>query len=304
MSIVSTKKLTSKQKLWLAAIKIPVYSVSIIPIIVGSSAAFENISTFNFRIFTTFLISSILIIAWINVSNDIFDADTGIDKNKAHSIVNLTKNKSLIFWLSNIFLILGIVGIILISWWQKDLTVLCIVTVCCILGYSYQGPPFRLGYKGLGEIICFITFGPMAVSASYYSQVQHFSIISLASGILIGISTSIILFCSHFHQIEDDFSAGKRSPIVFLGTELGSIVLTIITVLLMFLVLLFPILKILSFWTFLSLLSFPIAYQLVCHVLKYHNQASNVKNSKFIAIKFHFFNGILLSVSLILSKLV
>ena len=82
MSIVSTRKLTSRQRLWLAAIKVPVYSVSVIPIIVGSSAAFEKISTFDFRIFTTFLISSILIIAWINISNDYFDAETGIDKNK------------------------------------------------------------------------------------------------------------------------------------------------------------------------------------------------------------------------------
>ena len=75
-------------------------------------------------------------------------------------------------------MILGIGGIVLISWLQKDLTVLFMVILCCILGYSYQGPPFRLGYKGLGEIISFITFGPIAVSASYYSQVQHFSIIS------------------------------------------------------------------------------------------------------------------------------
>ena len=304
MNIVSTQKLTPRQKLWLAAIKIPVYSVSIIPIIVGSSAAFEEISTFNFKIFTTFLTSSILIIAWINVSNDFFDADTGIDKNKAHSIVNLIKNKSLIFWLSNVFLILGILGVILISWWQRDLTVLCIVTLCCILGYSYQGPPFRLGYQGLGEIICFVTFGPMAVSASYYSQVQHFSTISLASGILVGISTSIILFCSHFYQVKDDFSAGKRSPIVFLGTRLGSIVLKVTIIFLTFLTLFFPMLKILSFWTFLSLFSFPIAYKLVYHVSKYHNQASKVKNSKFIAIKFHFFSGILLSIGLVLSKLI
>ena len=304
MSIVSTRKLTSRQRLWLAAIKVPVYSVSVIPIIVGSSAAFEKISTFDFRIFTTFLISSILIIAWINISNDYFDADTGIDKNKPHSIVNLINNKSLIFWLSNIFLILGIGGIVVISWLQKDLTVLFMVTLCCILGYSYQGPPFRLGYKGLGEIISFITFGPIAVSASYYSQVQHFSTISLASGILIGISTSIILFCSHFHQVKDDFFAGKRSPIVFLGTKLGSIVLKVITVFLMFLVIFFPILKILPFWTFLSLLSFPVAHKLVQHVSQYHNQTSKVKNSKFIAIKFHFFSGTLLSVGLILSKFI
>jgi len=39
----------------------------------------------------------------MNLSNDVFDAETGIDKNKAHSLVNLTGNKPLIFWLGNLF---------------------------------------------------------------------------------------------------------------------------------------------------------------------------------------------------------
>jgi 1,4-dihydroxy-2-naphthoate octaprenyltransferase len=35
---------------------------------------------------------------------------------------------------------------------------------------------------------------------------------------LVGASTTVILFCSHFHQIEGDARAGKRSPLVRLGT--------------------------------------------------------------------------------------
>ncbi|MGK7955863.1 MAG: 2-carboxy-1,4-naphthoquinone phytyltransferase, partial [Crocosphaera sp.] len=220
----------SKRKLWLAAIKPPMYSVAIIPITVGTATAFGETGIFDPIIFGTFLTSAILIIAWLNISNDVFDADTGIDKNKAHSIVNLTGNKPLMFWLANAFLSLGILGILLITWWQQDVTVFIIILLCCAFGYSYQGPPFRFGYQGLGEIICFFTFGPMAIAAAYESQTQLFSGFSLASGPLIGISTSIILFCSHFHQVADDLAAGKRSPIVRLGTKLGSQVLTVVTV--------------------------------------------------------------------------
>ena len=36
-------------------------------------------------------------------------------------------------------------------------------------------------------------------------------------GIMVGTTTSIILFCSHFHQIDGDTAAGKRSPLVRLG---------------------------------------------------------------------------------------
>lgn len=37
--------------------------------------------------------------------------------------------------------------------------------------------------------------------------------------LLLGLSTMIILFCSHFHQVEGDRAAGKMSPLVRWGGE-------------------------------------------------------------------------------------
>ncbi|CCQ49673.1 MULTISPECIES: 2-carboxy-1,4-naphthoquinone phytyltransferase [Crocosphaera] len=293
----------SKGKLWLAAIKPPMYSVAIIPITVGTATAFGQNAIFDPKILGIFLTSAILIIAWLNISNDVFDADTGIDKNKAHSLVNLTGNKALMLWLANGFLSLGVLGILLIAWLQQDITVLSIILLCCVLGYTYQGPPFRLGYQGLGELICFFTFGPMAIAAAYYSQTQEFSWSILAPGTLIGISTSIILFCSHFHQVEDDLAAGKRSPIVRLGTQLGSQVLMVTTILFFALIVLFSLLGIFSIWTFLTFLSIPLAYQLVSHVNQNHAQPDRVSNCKFIAVRLHFFSGLLLALGLIIPSI-
>ncbi|EAM51729.1 2-carboxy-1,4-naphthoquinone phytyltransferase [Crocosphaera watsonii WH 8501] len=293
----------SKGKLWLAAIKPPMYSVAVIPITVGTATAFGQNAIFDPKILGIFLTSAILIIAWLNISNDVFDADTGIDKNKAHSLVNLTGNKALMLWLANGFLSLGVLGILLIAWLQQDITVLSIILLCCVLGYTYQGPPFRLGYQGLGELICFFTFGPMAIAAAYYSQTQEFSWSILAPGTLIGISTSIILFCSHFHQVEDDLAAGKRSPIVRLGTQLGSQVLMVTTILFFALIVLFSLLGIFSIWTFLTFLSIPLAYQLVSHVNQNHAQPDRVSNCKFIAVRLHFFSGLLLALGLIIPSI-
>ena len=293
----------SKGKLWLAAIKPPMYSVAIIPITVGTATAFGQNAIFDPEILGIFLTSAILIIAWLNISNDVFDADTGIDKNKAHSLVNLTGNKALMLWLANGFLSLGVLGILLIAWLQQDITVLSIILLCCVLGYTYQGPPFRLGYQGLGELICFFTFGPMAIAAAYYSQTQEFSWSILAPGTLIGISTSIILFCSHFHQVEDDLAAGKRSPIVRLGTQLGSQVLMVTTILFFALIVLFSLLGIFSIWTFLTFLSIPLAYQLVSHVNQNHAQPDRVSNCKFIAVRQHFLSGLLLALGLIIPSI-
>lgn len=288
-------------KLWMAAIKPPMYSVAIIPIWVGTAVAFAENKTIHGGVFSSFLTAAIFIVAWINLSNDVFDAETGIDKNKAHSLVNLTGNKPLIFWLGNLFLGLGLLGILTITWWQQDLTVIGLILLCCALGYSYQGPPFRLGYQGLGEIICFICFGPLAVAAAYYSQTQTWSQSSLAASVIVGIATSLILFCSHFHQVKDDLVAGKRSPIVRLGTTTAAQLLPWFGGSIYGLTSLFVILGIFPVWTLLIWLSLPLALKLFSHVQRYHNQPEKVSNCKFIAVAVHFCSGLLLGLGFMLA---
>ena len=39
--------------------------------------------------------------------------------------------------------------------------------------------------------------------------------------LVMGITVTLILFCSHFHQAVDDKAAGKLSPIVKIGTANG-----------------------------------------------------------------------------------
>lgn len=288
-------------KLWMAAIKPPMYSVAIIPIWVGTAVAIAETKILHGGIFSIFLFSAILIIAWMNLSNDVFDAETGIDKNKAHSIVNLTGNKSLIFWLANLFLAIAILGIVAIAYLQQDLTVIGLVLLCCALGYSYQGPPFRLGYQGLGEIICLIAFGPLGVGAAYYSQAQTWSMTSLAASAIVGIATSLILFCSHFHQVEDDLAAGKLSPIVRLGTARGSQVLRWFGGSIYVLTALFVGLGIFPIWTLLVFVSLPFTIQLLSHVNQYHDQPEKVSNCKFIAVAVHFWSGLMLGLGFVLA---
>ncbi|MGB5898279.1 MAG: 2-carboxy-1,4-naphthoquinone phytyltransferase [Geitlerinemataceae cyanobacterium] len=297
---------SSNTQLWMAAIKPPMYSVAIIPIWVGTAVAVAETHRLQISTFSIFLLSAIFIIAWLNLSNDVFDSDTGIDKNKAHSVVNLTGNKSLVFGIANLFLILGILGIVGISIGQKDPTVLGIVILCCGLGYTYQGPPFRFGYLGLGEVICFFTFGPLAVAAAYYSQTQAMPIAPpsfgplLAASIFVGITTSLILFCSHFHQVEDDLAAGKKSPIVRLGTEKGAKLLPISIGIVFGLTVVCVFLEIFPVWTLLCFASLPFAIKLCQHVGTYHDRPEIVSNSKFIAVSLHFLSGLLLGIGFIL----
>jgi 1,4-dihydroxy-2-naphthoate octaprenyltransferase len=287
-NLISYPKNNAKNKLWMAAIKPPMYSVAIMPIWVGTAVAFAETKIWNWTVFGVFLAAAILILAWENLSNDVFDSETGIDQNKHHSLVNLTGNKLLIFWLGNIFLCLGLLGILAIAWWQHDWTVIGLILVCCALGYFYQGPPFRLGYQGLGEILCFLAFGPIGMSAVYYSQTQSWSIQNLAASAIVGIATTLILYCSHFHQVKDDLAAGKRSPIVRLGTQRGAQLLSWFSASIYALTFVFVLTGIFSAWILLSWVSLPFAIKLCRHVQQNHHNPEQVSNCKFIAVAVHF----------------
>ncbi|XP_040365468.1 uncharacterized protein LOC112173725 [Rosa chinensis] len=55
----------------------------------GSAAAYLETGIFSPWRYSILLISSVLIITWLNLSNDVYDFDTGADKNKVESVVNL-----------------------------------------------------------------------------------------------------------------------------------------------------------------------------------------------------------------------
>ena len=186
-----------------------------------------------------------------------------------------------------------------------------LVSACCFLGYLYQGPPFRLGYQGLGEPLCWIAFGPFAFSAGLIALNQsNIYLISIPwkESLLLGsgpsLATTLVLFCSHFHQIKEDEEHGKISPIVRLGAKKGAkfvpwVVFTIYVFQLLIIINGFiPILCI------LFLLSFPQSLKLI-NLLKYsHNKPELIKNCKFIAIKFQTLNGIGLIAGLIMDYLI
>lgn len=269
------------------------YSVAVMPIWWGAAIARYETGSINGPIFGLFLGAAVLLLIWENLANDVFDSDTGVDVNKHHSLVNLTRNRGLVFALANASLALGLGGILAIAFLQRDPTVLILVLGCCVLGYIYQGPPFRLSYRGLGEILCFFAFGPLAVGAAYYSQVQGFSLNSLVASAVLGLTTSLILFCSHFHQVEDDIAAGKRSPIVRLGTQGGANLLPAICGLSFGLMVLLVAIGAAPVTALLGLGGLPWAIQLCRHVGRYHDQPERVMNCKFIAVAMHFWSGLL-----------
>ena len=298
---------TDRKHLWQAAIKWPLYSVAIMPVIISAGWELGNSGNIRLGQFIGFLIASILILIWENLTNDLFDDETGADKYKFHSVVALTGNKNTVSRIAYFSLLLGLFIIFILAL-KSDITVLFLVLSCCFLGYLYQGPPFRLGYKGLGEPLCWIAFGPLATAAAIIviSPKTSFHSIPWGTAFMVGagpaMATTLVLFCSHFHQVDQDAAVGKKSPLVVLGTHRAAKILPWL-IGFIFLLELLPVIN--GIWpitTLICLISLPSGVDLIKLIKRNHNQPELIKNSKFLALRFQTINGLLLSLGFAISN--
>lgn len=304
------------------------YTVAVSPALVGSAAAYADTGRFDMSTLCTFVYSFIAIIAWTNLTNDVFDFDTGVDEHKAESIVNIfggsRRVRHVILSLANLILVTGLYALATLA--TRDFTMLGLIMIAVVLGYMYQGPPFRLSYVGLGEPICF-TAWTLGVCAAYYSQliavnsdlhqqlIVRFPAVSQrivhvltdllfdsgrtlpAAAVLVAYSVTLILFCSHLHQEEDDRKAGKKSPIVRLGVVRATKVLWVLLAGLVVVHLGLLVTGLLPWQAFvLVCCSAPHLLRIGQFVQMHHKNPKVVFKAKYFVVKFTMVHCVLLSI--------
>ncbi|KAJ9174900.1 hypothetical protein P3X46_013498 [Hevea brasiliensis] len=302
----------SKVTLIWRAIKLPIYSVALVPLTVGGAAAYLQTGTFSARRYVVLLASSILIITWLNLSNDVYDFDTGADKNKKESVVNLVGSRSGIFVAAYSSLALGFMGLTWTSLGAGSVQAILLLACAITCGYIYQCPPFRLSYQGLGEPLCFSAFGPFATTAFYLllgssSEMTNLPLTGtiLSVSLLVGFTTSLILFCSHFHQIEGDIAVGKISPLVRLGTERGSDVVKVAILTLYSLLFAFGLSRALPFTCILlCALTMPMGKLVVTFVEENHKDKGKIFMAKYYCVRLHALFGAALAAGLVAARMI
>ncbi|KAK6945765.1 UbiA prenyltransferase family [Dillenia turbinata] len=301
----------SKATLIWRAVKLPIYSVALVPLTVGTAASYLQTGVFFARRYFLLLASSALIIAWLNLSNDVYDFDTGADKNKKESVVNMVGSRTGTLVAAYVLLALGIVGLALASTEAGNIQSILLLLSAIGCGYIYQCPPFRLSYHGLGEPLCFAAFGPFATAAFYLIQGNisdvhgglPFTSTVLSASIFVGITTTLILFCSHFHQVEGDQAVGKFSPLVRIGTRRGSQVVKVTVVALYALLFIFGWSKTIPLTcTFLCALTMPTGHLVVHYVEENYNDKAKIFMAKYYCVRLHALFGAALAIGLVAAR--
>ena len=95
-----------------------------------------------------------------------------------------------------------------------------------IIGYSYSGGPLKLGFRGLGEMVIFIMFGPLMMSGVYYSVtgVVDWKILLLSTAV--GLLVMNIVYSHSVLDAVPDKKMGKFTMAHLMGGKKGQIALS------------------------------------------------------------------------------
>lgn len=190
----------------------------LLPYLLGAAWAWAIAGTFDAAVFWSGLSGIVLAVIGVESFNEYFDARMGTDR--VFNPADLPEISDAVFWCGVVAFAAALaVGIWLamhVGW-----PVIAFALLGGMAAIFYEAPPIRWCYRGLGETVIALSYGPWMVLGSLYLHTRQLSwqafAASLVPGLLI-MSLAVVNAIPDYHQ---DLLVGKRNLVVRLGRAGG-----------------------------------------------------------------------------------
>ena len=162
-----------------------------------------------------------------NASGEIVDFDSGTDRavapedrspfsgGKRVLIDGLLTRKQTV-GIAAVNYLLGIAaGLLLVSY--RGAPILWLGLVGVALAFFYHAPPFKLSYRGLGELAVGLCYGPLITSGTYLVQRGTVTLEVILLSSLLGLLIAAFLWINEFPDYRADLASGRLNLVVQLG---------------------------------------------------------------------------------------
>ena len=192
---------------------------AVAPVLVGTALAATE-DTFRPLTFVAAMLGAVFIQIGTNLSNDYSDARRGADTEDRLGPVRVTAGglvppRQVLVATYVAFGLAVLAGAYLIATAGWELLLIGVASI--LAGVLYTGGPRPYGYEGLGEVFVFLFFGVVAVTGSYFAQVERLEWEAFVFAVPVGLLASAILVVNNVRDLETDRRAGKRTLAVRLG---------------------------------------------------------------------------------------
>lgn len=191
------------------------------PVIAGSAIGASE-GAFNFGFAILALVVALSLQIGVNYANDYSDGVRGTDAKRVGPVrlvgQGLASPRSVkhAAWIA--FLVGALAGVWL-SAASGHLWLVAAGAVAILAAWFYTGGKHPYGYFGLGELIAFVFFGPVAVIGTSYAQTGLVTPLAIWAGVAIGLFAAALLLVNNIRDIRTDIQTGKRTIAVRLGQQ-------------------------------------------------------------------------------------
>jgi len=261
---------------WFKAARAPFLIVSILPSLLGGIIAYAH-GSFNTLIFMMATLGVVMAHSASDFVDDYFDFQKGNLGNKVqqfHDSPLIDGKVSLKQVLIAIVICLAIAfaaGVIVFI--EVGYPVLILVGVGLIAVFFYTSPPLKLNYRGLGETVLFLAFGPMIVFGIWYVLTGKVTIEPFLISLIPGIFTMNVGIVSNTFDYHDDVRSGKRTLSVRFGQAAAIRIMLVDTVIAYLAIVAGVIFHVIPIWALLVLLTIPLAVNMLQHAAKYDDES-------------------------------
>jgi 1,4-dihydroxy-2-naphthoate octaprenyltransferase len=205
--------------IWLMAARPRTLPAAVAPVLVGTALAATE-GTHKWLTFVAAMLGAVFIQIGTNLSNDYSDARRGADTEDRLGPVRVTAGglvppRQVLVATYVAFGLAVAAGAYLIATAGWEL--LLVGAASILAGVLYTGGPRPYGYEGLGEVFVFLFFGLVAVTGSYFAQVEELTWEAFVLAVPVGLLAAAILVVNNVRDLETDRRAGKRTLAVRLG---------------------------------------------------------------------------------------
>ncbi len=303
----------SRIKSWLAELRAPFLTGSVTPVVLGSIVAWRETGAFHWLHFIVATLGAAFLHFGANIANDYYDHKSGNDEANVGFIRPFSGGSRLIqegllspkqVLMAAVLFYVGAFAVGLYLTWAVGWGIVLFGLIGILGGFFYTAPPFKLGYRGLGEIVIGINFGVLCVLGGYYVQVQRVSweafLISLPMAFLI----MAVLWINQFPDFEADRQVGKHHWVIRLGRQRSIAVYGGLLFGAYVVITLGLLLKMFPLTAALGLVTLPLAVRALTVARKHYDEPLKLVPANGSTIVIHLATGILLFAGYLISRLV
>jgi 1,4-dihydroxy-2-naphthoate polyprenyltransferase len=205
---------------WLVAARPATLLASVAPVLVGTGIAIGD-GAFRPEVFAVTLATAVALNVAANFANDASDAARGADSSTRigppRAVAGGLLSARQVWRATAITLGAAAAGGVYLAL-HAGWVVIAIGVASIVALLTYTGGPRPYGYRGLGELLVFVFFGPVAVVGSRFVHDGHAPDHAWILAIPVGLLAAAILMANNVRDIDSDRAADKRTLAVLVGT--------------------------------------------------------------------------------------